>query len=245
MKDVGDRIALWSGPRNLSTALMRSWGSRPDTAVSDEPFYAYYLHKTGIEHPGRAEIIAQYDTDWRKVASRLNGPIPNGKSIWYQKHMTHHILPEMTLDWLAEFKHAFLIRNPAEVLASYTRVRESVSLDDLGLPQQIRLYEYVMSLGGNPPPVLDSRDLRRDPRHSLELLCAALEIPFMEQMLSWRAGPRESDGIWSKYWYASVAESTGFKPYEEVEARVDPALEDIHGEAMNYYDRLHAARLGG
>ena len=182
---------MWSGPRTVSTALMRAWENRPDTAVVDEPLYAFYLARTGIDHPGRDEIIASMRSDWRVVLDQLTrGPVPGGKAVFYAKHMTHHLLPEVDRRALAPLRHAHLIRDPAELLASYAKVRSAPTMADLGIAAQAEIYE---EFGG---PVLDSRDLLEHPEPMLRALCAALDVPFDPAMLSWPPGPRDSDGVW-------------------------------------------------
>ncbi len=231
------RIAMWSGPRNISTAMMRAWENRPDTVVVDEPFYGYYLRGTGIEHPGRDEVLASYETDWRRVVEQLSGPAPDGAGIFFQKHMTHHLLPEVDLSRLTGLRHAFLIRDPRDVLISYAKVRAEPTLDDLGLLRQVELYRHF---GG---PVLDARDVLLSPEPMLRTLCGALGVPFSERMLSWPAGPRATDGVWARYWYDAVQRSTGFAAYrpkaEPLPARLEPLLE----ACRPYYDELHAQRV--
>ncbi|MGD0242398.1 MAG: hypothetical protein ABSB59_19010 [Streptosporangiaceae bacterium] len=234
------RIAMWSGPRTVSTALMRSWENRPDTVVVDEPLYAFYLDRTGLDHPGRYEVIASQPTDWRAVLARLADPLPSGASIGYAKHMTHHLLPEVDRAAFAPFRHAYLIRDPRELLASYTRVRAEPTLDDLGLRQQAEIFE---TFGG---PVVDSRDLLADPPGVLAALCGALGVPFDPAMLAWPAGPRDSDGVWAPYWYDSVRSSTGFVPKTPCVPPAAPLparLEPLAGQCQPYFDRLHPYRL--
>ena len=236
------RIAMWSGPRTVSTALMRSWENRPDTVVSDEPLYAFYLDRTGLVHPGRNEVIASQPTDWRVVLARLLDPLPAGAVIGYAKHMTHHLLPEVDRAAFAPFRHAHLIRNPRELLASYARVRAEPTLDDLGLRQQAEIFE---SFGG---PVVDSRDLLADPPGVLAALCQALGVPFDASMLAWPPGPRDSDGVWAPYWYDSVRSSTGFVPNtpDQPSAAPLPArLEPLADQCQPYFDRLHRYRITG
>jgi hypothetical protein len=235
---------MWSGPRNISTALMRSWGNRPDTHVCDEPFYAYYLLRTGAPHPGAAEIIADQENDWQKVASSLTGAIPGGKSIFYQKHMAHHLLAEIRGDWLNSLTHGFLIREPAEMLASLVKVTPEPSLADTGLPQQLALFEEIHRKTALAPPVLDARDVLDDPKQSLELFCAAVGIPFMDAMLSWPAGRRETDGIWAKYWYAEVEKSTSFRPHRPGSDPLPPRLNTLLGQCRELYQVLFSHRLG-
>ena len=198
------RIAMWSGPRNISTAMMRAWGNRGDTAVWDEPLYAFYLHRTGIDHPGAGEVIAAGDTDWRRVVAVVTGPVPDGKPIYFQKHMTHHMLDEVDRGWLAHMRNCFLIRDPREVIASYARTRPEVTLNDVGVLQQAEIFAHARRSTGAAPLVLDSRDVLEAPRAMLTALCAALDVSFSERMLSWPAGPRGSDGVWARYWYDAV-----------------------------------------
>ncbi|HXW44309.1 MAG TPA: hypothetical protein VEL03_05960 [Streptosporangiaceae bacterium] len=236
---AGVRIAMWSGPRTVSTALMRSFGNRPDTAVADEPLYAYYLKQSGVDHPGRDEIIASMPADWRVVLDELaRAPLPPGKSVYYQKHMTHHLLAEVDRSALAGLRHAFLIRDPRRLLASYARVRSAPVLADLGLAQQAEIFR---AFGG---PVIDSADILRAPRAALEALCGALGIGFDPAMLSWPAGPQPYDGVWARYWYDSVWRSTGFGPYRESGPAELPAhLEPLAAQCQPFYEELAARRL--
>jgi Sulfotransferase domain len=232
------RIAMWSGPRTVSTALMRAWENRPDTVVADEPLYAFYLDRTGLDHPGRDEVIASQPTDWRVVLARqASAPLPPGVRISYAKHMTHHLLPEVDRAALGPLRHAHLIRDPRELLASYARVRAEPSLDDLGLRQQAEIFE---TFGG---PVVGSRDLLTDPEGILRALCRALDVPFDPAMLSWPAGPRDSDGVWAPYWYASVHASTGFAAYRPPAEPLPARLEPLADRCMPYYLRLHSYRI--
>ena len=229
---------MWSGPRTVSTALMRSWENRPDTVVSDEPLYAFYLHRTALAHPGRETIIASQPTDWRVVlAQQTSAPLPPGVAIGYAKHMTHHLLPEVDRAALAPLRHAHLIRDPRELLASYARVRAEPTLADLGLREQAEIFE---TFGG---PVVDSRDLLADPRGMLRALCRALDVPFDDRMLSWPAGPRASDGVWAPYWYDSVYASTGFAPYRPPAQTLPARLEPLAERCQPYFARLHQYRL--
>ncbi len=234
---------MWSGPRNISTAMMRSWGSRPDTAVVDEPFYAHYLAHTGLAHPGRDEVIARHDSDWQRVVAQLTGPVPGGRRIYYQKHMAHHVLAHMTLDWMDALTHAFLIREPRAMLVSLSRVLDEVRLEDTGLPQQLRLYDHVVARTGRPPPVVDSRDVLEDPRGMLAQLCQALGVGFDAAMLSWAPGPRDTDGVWARHWYSAVEASTGFAPYKPGDTRVSPELVAVAEACEAIYARLAEHRL--
>jgi hypothetical protein len=231
------RIAMWSGPRNLSTAMMRSFENRADCSVVDEPLYAAYLAATGLDHPGRDDVIASQPTDPSVVvADLIGGPVPT--PVQYQKHMTHHLLPAFPRQPLSSLRHAFLVRDPERVLTSYAKVRQEPTLADLGLPQQLELFE---TFGG---PVVDAADVLRDPRGTLTLLCDALGIGFDEAMLSWPAGPRDTDGVWAPHWYAGVEASTGFAPYspgsgDPLPDRLAPLLE----RCRPYYDALAPYRL--
>ncbi|KFN51120.1 hypothetical protein [Arenimonas composti] len=206
------RIAMWSGPRNISTAMMRAWENRPDCGVSDEPLYAAYLLATGLDHPGRDEVIAAGDTDARRVVAALStGPAPGGAPLWYQKHMSHHLLAEFDGDWVLALENVLLIRDPEEVVASYLRSRSTVAAGDIGLLQQARLFERLCDHLGAPPPVLDAGDFLQAPEAQLRGLCDRLALPFSARMLAWPPGPRASDGVWAPHWYATVWRSTGFE----------------------------------
>lgn len=237
------RIAMWSGPRNISTAMMRAWENRPDAAVVDEPFYAAYLADTGLDHPGRDEIIASQPTDWREVVASLKGPVPGGKAVLYQKHMTHHMLPGFGRDWLADVTNCFLVRRPDEVVASYAETRRAPTLDDLGFPQQAELFDRVADRLGHAPPVLDAADVLRDPAGMLTALCAAVGIGFDARMLSWPPGTRATDGVWAKHWYGAVERSTGFNPLRANSKPVPPMLQPLVEAAQPIYERLATHRL--
>jgi hypothetical protein len=233
---------MWSGPRTVSTALMRSWENRQDTIVADEPLYSFYLERTGIDHPGRDEIIASQPSDWRVALDQLMNE--HDRPVGYAKMMTHHLLPEVDRAAFGPFAHAHLIRDPRELLASYARVRTEPTLDDLGLRQQAEIFERF---GG---PVIDSRDLLTNPGDTLTALCGALEVPFDEHMLAWPAGPRDSDGVWAPHWYASVIASTGFAPYrppaQRSPDRALPArLEPLAAQCQPYFEKMYRYRLGG
>ncbi len=238
------RIAVWSGPRNLSTAMMRSFGARADCAVSDEPFYANYLANSGIVHPMQDEIIAKHEADPDKVIAHLTGPVPGGKPIWYQKHMTQHLyLPNVRRDWLGEMRHAFLIRAPERVAASFDAKRPSPTLEDLGVPQLDRLDEELTALTGTPPVVFEAEDVRAEPESMLRALCAALDIPFDAAMLSWPPGARDTDGVWGAHWYKAVEGSTGFAPPPGPPDHVAPSLRAVVDAARPSFERLQARKL--
>lgn len=237
------RIAMWSGPRNVSTALLRSWGNRADTAVWDEPLYAHYLTRYTPDHPGIPEIVAAHETDWREVVAGMLGPAPGGKAIFYQKHMAHHMLPHIGDEWLAELGNAFLIRDPAEVLLSMSKTMGTVTLQDTGFPDQYRLFRRVRALTGRTPPVIDARDIGVAPEAALRALCEALGVKFDPAMLSWPPGPRDTDGAWAKYWYDNVNASTGFRPWRAREEALPDAVAPLLEELIPIYEAMNECRL--
>jgi hypothetical protein len=239
------RIAMWSGPRNISTALMRSFGARADCAVSDEPFYAAYLAATGLDHPMRAQVIASQPNDWREVVAGILGPVPGGKPVWYQKHMTHHMLEGFGRDWIDGVVNIFLIRAPEAVLASYSRKREHFTLDEIGLPAQLDLFERAADRLGRAPPVIESQDVLADPEATLSALCDAIALPFDPAMLAWDPGGRASDGVWAPVWYGAVEKSTGFAPRrpEAGIAELSEALKPMAEAASPIYERLARHKL--
>jgi hypothetical protein len=239
------RIAMWSGPRNISTALMRSFEARGDTQVVDEPFYAVYLAQTGLNHPLREEVLASQSHDWHEVVAGLLGPVRAGIQICYQKHMTHHMLHGIGRDWLHACCNAFLIRDPVAVLASYVQKRSDVALDDLGYVQQHEIFQRVCDSLGYTPAVIDSQDVLADPCAALSQLCAALGIAYTDAMLRWPAGRRASDGVWAPAWYDAVERSTGFSaPVEPpLRAALPRDLQRIADAARPYYDALAQHRL--
>lgn len=232
------RIVMWSGPRNLSSAMMRSFGNRPATDVVDEPFYAAYLTATGLDHPMRDEVIASQPADWREVAKALSAPPPPGR-VRYEKHMVQHMLPGMDFDWMRGAKVAFLIRDPREVAASFAVKRAGYLDSELGFARQQEIFDLVSADLGHPPPVVDAADIRRDPRRVLSALCAALELPFDAAMLEWAPGLRASDGVWAPHWYGSLAASTGFAPPSDaLSPRLAPEVERALEPAMESWRRL-------
>jgi Sulfotransferase domain len=237
------KIAMWSGPRNLSTAMMYAFAARGDCAVWDEPFYAAYLARTGIDHPMRDAIIATDDTDPTRIAATCTGPTPDGKALHYQKHMTLHMIPEFDRGFMRALTNVFLIRHPVRVVASYSQKREAPTLADIGFVQQAELFDQVAGWTGRPPLVIDSADIRANPRDSLTKLCTALGIPFTENMLHWPAGPKPYDGVWAPHWYNAVHASTGFGepegPLPTLPAEYAPLVE----QALPHYQRLAAHKL--
>ncbi len=237
------QIAMWSGPRNISTAMMRAWGNRSDTFVVDEPFYAFYLNATGKKHPGAKEIIASGETDWRKVVAQLTKHVPNGKRISYQKQMTHHLLPGVDRQWLDRVTNCFLIRDPREVIVSYIKKQGDPTLEDIGFVQQAEIFDWVHAHTSATPPVIDAHDVLENPKRILGLLCDSIGVEFRESMLSWPPGLREADGIWAKHWYGEVAKSTSFQPYRTKNDQVPELLRGIHDRCRECYERLYAYRL--
>ena len=237
------RVAMWSGPRNISTAMMRAFENRPDTSVWDEPFYGPYLHRTGLDHPGAAEVIADQGKDWQPIAERCIGDAPGHAPVFYQKHMTMHLLPEFNRQFIRHLTNCFLIRRPDQVVASYSAVREHPSLEDLGFIQQAELYDYVTKVTGTLPLVIDAADFLKNPEDMLIAMCERLGIVFRTDMIAWPAGRRESDGVWGKYWYDSVWQSTGFAEYREKTITLPDTLQKIADDAEPYYQMLYQQRL--
>jgi hypothetical protein len=237
------RIAMWSGPRNLSTAMMRSFGSRTDTFVTDEPFYGCFLTQTGLDHPMREEVIASMDCAWRSVMHTLSGAPPDGAPIWYQKHMWHMMVGPIGYDDFAGFRHAFLIREPERMIASYLKKREAARFEDFGLEKQAEFFERESDRLGRAPPVIDANDVLADPAAVLSRLCEALGIAWDPAMLSWAPGRRATDGVWAAHWYNAVEKSTGFG--EPDTGPVELSQEDRRlAERMRpYYERLAAFRI--
>lgn len=231
------RIAMWSGPRNLSTAMMYSFGARSDCAIWDEPFYAPYLAMTGLDHPMKTAVLAEHETDPDKVADRCLGPIPDGKPHFYMKHMPHHMIEGMPLDWAKDCVNVHLIRHPARVLASYAVKRESVTHEDVGFAQQTAIHA---ALGG---VIIDSDDIRTDPKTALTALCDAIGLPFQDAMLSWSAGGRAEDGVWAAHWYGAVHQSTGFAGPDGPLPDVATEHAGIYDACLPHYEKLHQMRL--
>lgn len=234
------RIAMWSGPRNLSTAMMYSFGARRDCTVMDEPFYAAYLSMTGLVHPMRAEILKAQPIDPVRVEKSLLEPVLT--QVHYQKHMTQHMIPGMPRSWMAGVINVFLIRHPARVVASYAAKREGPTLEDIGFVQQAALFDYAVSLG-QAPVVVDSADIRQDPEGKMKQLCAAIGLEWDDAMLKWPAGGHPSDGVWASHWYGAVHRSTGFAGAEGALPVPDTPYQEIVAQALPHYDRLAALKL--
>ena len=243
MADGALRIGMWSGPRNISTALMRSWESRADTFVTDEPLYSHYLSVTDAPHPARELILERQERDWRKVVAWLTGPIPEGRAVWYQKHMGHHLTPDVERDWIYELANCFLIREPREMITSYVKIVPEPTPYDLALPQQVELFQAIRDATGRVPPVVDSRDVLENPERVIARLCVALGLEFSPAMLRWRPGLRPTDGVWAPYWYDSVARTTSFGPYRSKGEEVPQALLPVLRECQELYELLYEHRL--
>ena len=237
---------MWSGPRNISTAMMRAWGQRPDTVVWDEPLYAHYLLATGrTDHPGYSETITNHETDWRKVVAQLTSPPSGGRRINYQKHMTHHVLPGMSVEWIDRLTNCFLIRQPREMLLSMIEFLPSLTVRETGLPQQAEMFQRICERDGAAPPVVDARDVLANPRGMLSALCSRLRVPLYEEMLSWPPGPRETDGAWAPFWYAKVYNTTTFGKYRPNDTPLPDNLLGVLEECQPLYEQLSRHRLQG
>lgn len=230
---------MWSGPRNISTAMMRSFENRDDTIAVDEPFYAYYLHTTGLAHPMRQEVIASQPTDWKVVAAALARDL-DGVDIIYQKHMTHHMLKEIDLSWTGTLQNCFLIRDPEYVVNSYARKRDTISQDDIGIRRQFELYTQISAITGQEIPVIDASRFLLNPQAGLRGLCERLAIPYADKMLRWPKGRRASDGVWAAHWYEVVEQSTGFQAFSAPDISLTKAQQSIADEANDYYQLLLA-----
>ena len=227
-------VACWSGPRNISTALMRSWSSRSDTFVTDEPFYAYYLSKTKLKHPMHMEIINKYSTDYKKIVSYLNSKTPDGKKIWYQKHMAHHILNLNDIEWITNFENCILLRHPKEVISSYSNKNKLNSFEELGYRQQ---YEIIKLLKKKNKSfiIIDSSELLQNPAKVLDGWCKKINIKYEQSMLNWEEGNHINDGIWWKSWYDNVIKTTGFQKYKKKDINIESEYDSIYNESMKYY----------
>ena len=236
------RIAMWSGPRNLSTAMMYSFAARGDCAVLDEPFYAAYLVRTGLEHPMRQDILAAQPTGPAEVVAQLSGPVPAQKPHFYQKHMAQHMIPGIPRDWVHEMVNVFLIRHPARVAASFSAKYDNPTLADIGFVQQVELYDQLAQAGAHPV-VIDSGDIRRDPAGMLKRLCAAIGLDWTQRMLHWPRGGHPDDGVWAAHWYGAVHDSTGFAPAEGPLPALDGARAALAEAAMPAYEHLRRFRI--
>jgi hypothetical protein len=241
--DCPHRIAMWSGPRNLSTAMMRSFENRADTIVSDEPYYGAFLRMSGADHPMREAVIAAMECDWARIARTLGGPAPGNAPIWYQKHMWHHMVGPIGHRDFTGFTHAFLIRAPERMIASYLRKREAAMFEDFGLERQADFFAREADRIGNAPPVIDADDVLRDPQGVLSALCARLAISWDPAMLRWPAGRRASDGPWAPHWYQAVEASAGFGPPDDDPVELPDDARRLAARCRPYYEALAAHRI--
>ena len=237
------RIAMWSGPRNISTAMMRSFDSRGDTFVSDEPMYGNFLSISKLDHPLKKEIMASMVTDRPRLHKYLSSFKPDRYRIWYQKQMAHHILIDDDLDWIKDLENIFLIRDPKKVILSYVK---KYNLDDeslIGFIQIKRIFDYVIKNISSSPIVIDADDILKDPLQILSRLCEIIDIPFTERMLSWEKGYRETDGIWASHWYDNVINSTEFNSYHKIESSLPTSSLDIYAKSLKIYKHLYQYRI--
>ncbi len=238
------RIAMWSGPRNISTAMMRSFGGRSDCAVTDESFYGAFLEMTGLQQPMAAQVIASMDCDWDSITQTLSGPVPGEKQIWYQKHMPHQMVGPVSITDFPDHRHAFLIRDPARVAASYAVKRVTITVDDIGYERQLEYVDQAAQMAGKAPIFLDSADILRDPEAHLKALCEGLDIPWDAGMLKWQTGVRETDGIWASHWYNRVIETSGFgRPEEGPVPDLDDAGQRVADESRPFYEKLSEFKI--
>jgi hypothetical protein len=230
-------IACWSGPRNISTALMRSWSSRGDTFVTDEPFYAHYLRETKLKHPMYKEILNKYSSNYNEIVNYLIDEIPKNKKIWYQKHMAHHILDLSSIDWISNVENCILLRHPKEVISSYTKKNKLTSVEELGYPQQYEIINFLKKINKSYI-IIDSKELLTNPQKSLSDWCRKINIKFDKSMLKWDKGGHVNDGIWWESWYDNVIKTTGFEKYEKKDINIENKYDSIYNESMKYYSYL-------
>ncbi len=232
------RIAMWSGPRNISTAMMRSFGARADCSVTDEPFYGAFLKQTGFRQPMADAVIASMDCDWHSVRDAMNGAVPGGRAIWYQKHMPHHMLGPVSVTDFPNHRHALLIRSPDRVIASYAEKGVEVSLDLLGYARQVEYFEQIADMTGMAPAVVDSHDVLTDPAGVLSVLCGRLGLAWDPAMLHWEKGARDTDGLWEAHWYGRVKDSTGFGDPPGPAPRLSGPALSVYDACLPYYEKL-------
>jgi len=232
------RIACWSGPRNISTALMRSWSSRNDSFVSDEPLYAYYLKEKQLKHPMYKEIIDHYPTNYEDIITSLTSEIPHAKEYWYQKHMAHHLIDSINIDWIKNFENCILIRHPKDVINSYIKKNTLNHVDELGYPQQYKIMRYLDSIG-KKFIVVDSNILLNNPEKILSQWCSSINLEFDISMLKWQKGNHPQDGIWWKHWYDNVITTTHFQKFSANQSELDKKYQSIYDEALDYYNKLY------
>ena len=232
------RIAMWSGPRNISTTMMRAFGNRPDTFASDEPFYGYFLKTTNTDHPMKNEVISKYQTNWSDIKDYLTGPIPNNKPIWYQKQMTQHLLANDSIEWTDKVTNCFLIRDPKDVIVSYAKIYDKMTPELLGFPQLLKVFNHTLKSSKVKPIVINSLNILKEPKPMLKTLCESLDITFTDNMLTWEVGPKEYEGIWGKHWYKQLHSTTGFIKYEKKDKTLPNSLLKLYNECNHYYKQI-------
>ncbi len=232
------RIACWSGPRNISTALMRSWSSRESTFVSDEPFYAYYLKEKAVKHPMHKEIIEYYPNQYEDIVMSLTSKIPENKEHWYQKHMAHHLIDFENISWIQEFENCILIRHPKDVISSYIKKNNLTHIDELGYSQQYKLIEYLKK-NNQKIIVIDSSILLQNPKRILSQWCKNLNIDFSIKMLRWKRGLYSTDGIWGVHWYNNVINTNQFVSFKKKGNNIVSEHQSIYDQALVYYNEMY------
>lgn len=231
-------VCLWSGPRNVSTALMYSFAQRADTKVVDEPLYGHFLRVSGAQHPMREDVLAAVNTDGNDVMRKLlSEPAQDAVTVLFMKQMAHHLV-DLDQSFMQRTHNIFLIRNPREMLPSLTIQLPDARLEDTGLATQWQLFERLIA-NGQDPVVLDSRELLLDPAGVLGSLCEHLDLDYTDKMLTWPAGARAEDGVWAPHWYHAVHKSTGFAPYV-AKSEFPQNLEALLAECKPWYDKLFA-----
>jgi len=231
------RLAMWSGPRNISTAMMRAWENRPNCVVVDEPFYACYLKETGLKHPMHEAILQEQSSNWSEVAEQLSTEHAD-VDIYYQKQMTHHMLPSADLQWCVNLQHCFLIRDPFEVVNSYREKMQRILIEDIGIVRQWELYQSISEVTGQEVPVVDAAQVLKNPKDTLTAICDFIGIPFLPQMLNWPKGKRVSDGVWAPHWYQKVEQSNEFAPFEPKVIELTKEQEAVAEASMDAYSNL-------
>ena len=239
--DLTTRINCWSGPRNVSTALMRSFSQRADTTAVDEPLYGHYLATTGAPHPGRDELLQVLETDARAVIEDvILGPCET--EVLFMKQMVHHLTPDVDVGFLDQCVNVMLIRDPAEVISSLVNQLPEPTMRDVGMERQLELFRDLRDRG-QEPPVLDARHLLLDPEGVLRQMCDHIGLGWDAGMLSWPPGSRPEDGPWDRYWYENVRKSTGFEPYRERDREVPASCSELLSRCRAYYDELSESAI--
>ena len=237
------RIAMWSGPRNISTALMRSFENRTDAYVTDEPFYAYFLKNSGEIHPAREQILKVQSSNWDEVSAMLTGNIPKDKNVWYQKHMAHHVFDDSNLEWTKDVINCFLIREPKEVINSYIKRFDLKNALQLGYSQQLKILNFIKDISGKEPIVMNAKDVLMDPETQLRGLCERVGVDFTSDMLSWPLGTRDTDGVWAPHWYSEVEKTTGFQPYTYANTSIEEKWSKIYESCLPDFELLNSYRM--